>query len=180
MDKNKAIEILLDEWRSSLKSKDRSYKNVRPNFEELFERWYQIGATFDDLYEWWLPKAIKAHQPSPGIARASYKKLKMVLPHMDKSEKEFIDDWNQSISDTAKQVFFEFFPPPRLDDDDDGPKIHGNMSLKEYLAQRRYAEQFPVLDTTELEERWKNQQYNLDVQDLLKNVLGGSSDEVNS
>lgn len=179
MDKNKAIEIIFAEWKASLKSRDRSQKSIRPNFEELFSRWKDADASFDDLYENWLPRAIKAHQPILSVARASYKKLKKIIPRFDKTEKEFIEEWNSSIEDTATEIFFEYFRPPRLDEDDE-PKVYGSMSLKEYRAQRRYAEQFPILDTTELEERWRNQQYNFDIEVLLKNVLGSRHDETNS
>jgi hypothetical protein len=179
MEKNKAIELIFAEWKASLKSRDRSQKSVRPNFEELFQRWKDTESSFDELYENWLPKAIKAHQPVASVARNSYKKFKQIIPRFDKTEKEFLEEWNQSIEDTATEAFFDFFPAPRLDEDNE-PKVYGNMSAKEYRAQRRYAEQFPVLDTTELEKRWQDQQYNLDIEDLLKNVLGSDKDETNA
>ncbi len=177
MDKNKAIELAFVEWVANLKSRDRSRKAVRPNFEELFEKWKALQASFDDVYETWLPKAIKAHQPLPSIARSTYKTLKNKI---DKSEKEFIEEWNSSIEGTGQEVFFEFFPATTLDKDDE-PKVYGNMSVTEYRAQRRYAEQFPILDTTELVKAWKEQkQYNPEIDDKLENILGGDTDETNS
>lgn len=178
MDKNKAIELILTEWIASLRTRDRTHKNVRPNFEDLFEKWKNIDASFDELYETYLPKAIKAHQPVPAVARNAYKKLNQITK-LDRSEKEFIEEWNKTIEDTGTSSFFEFFPPPIADQDNE-PKVYGNMSAKEYRAQRRYAEQFPILDTTELEKRWENQQYNLDIDDMLKAVLGSDKDETNS
>lgn len=181
MDKNKIIELIYVQWVAALKNKDRSRKNVRPNFEELFLSWKQIDATFDELYETWLPKAIKAHQPIKSIARSSYDNLKRKLGKMmDKTEQEFIDEWNSSIEATGTEAFFEFFPVKSLDQDDE-PKVYGNMSAKEYFAQRRYADQFPTLDTTELVKQWKKEQYNISVEDMIENVLGGGdSDETNS
>lgn len=179
MEKSKAIELIFTEWKASLHSKDRSHKGVRPNFEELYEKWKRADASFEDLYETWLPRAIKAHLPSPSLARNMYKKFKRVIPSFDKTEKEFVEDWSKSIESTATETFFEYFPVPRLDEDDDEPKVFGSMSAKEYRAQRKYAEQFPILDTTELEKRWREQQYNLDIEDLLNNVLG-SDHETNS
>lgn len=176
MDKNKALDLSLVEWIANLKSRDRSRKSVRPNFEELFQKWKELGATFDEVYETYLPKAIKAHQPLPSIARSTYKTLKSKI---EKSEKEFIEEWNNSIEGTGQEVFFEFFPATTIDKDDE-PKVYGNMSAKEYKAQRRYAEQFPILDTTELVKAWREQkQYNPEVDDKLKNILGGD-DETNS
>lgn len=177
MDKNKQIEISLVEWIALLKSRDRSKKSVRPNFEDLFQKWKEVGATFDELYEVYLPKAIKAHQPLPSVARSMYKQIKLKAA-IDKSEKEFIEEWNASIEATGTEIFFEFFPATL--DHDPEPKAYGGMSATEYRAQRRYADQFPTLDTTELVKQWREQQeYNLDVEDVLENVLG-SDNETNT
>lgn len=177
MDKCKALELALVEWIANLKSRDRSRKNVRPNFEELFQKWKDLDGSFDDLYESLLPKAIKAHQPLPSVARNIYKTLKAKI---DKTEKEFIEEWNSSIEGTGQEVFFEFFPATTLDKDDE-PKIFGNMSATEYRAQRRYADQFPTLKTDDLIKQWRDQQeYNLDVEDTLENVLGEKDNETNS
>jgi hypothetical protein len=52
------------------------------------------------------------------------------------------------------------------------------MSATEYKAQRRYADQFPTLNTEELVKQWRSQQeYNMDVEDVLDNVLGGNKNE---
>ena len=169
MDKSKSLELVLVEWVANLKSRDRTRKAVRPNFEELFQKWKDLDASFDDLYENLLPKAIKAHQPIPSVARSTYKALKAKI---DKTEKEFVDEWNSSIEGTGQEVFFEFFPATTLDKDDE-PKVYGNMSKTEYQAQRRYADQFPTLNTDELVKRWREQkEYNLDVEDTLETVLG--------
>lgn len=169
MDKNKSLELALVEWIANLKSRDRSRKAVRPNFEELFQKWKDLDASFDDLYETLLPKAIKAHLPFPSVARSTYKALKSKI---DKTEKEFLDEWTSSIEGTGQEVFFEFFPATPIDKDDE-PKVYGNMSATEYRAQRRYADQFPTLNTDELVKRWRDQkEYNLDIEETLENVLG--------
>jgi hypothetical protein len=176
MDKTKDFDLALVEWVAKLKSRDRSRKSVRPNFEELFQKWKDLDASFDDLYETYLPKAIKAHQPLPSVARSTYKTLKS---KMDKTEKEFIEEWNDSIEGTGQEVFFEFFPATTLDKDDE-PKVFGNMSATEYRAQQRRTEQFKTLSTDELIKQWKSQStYDLDVETTLENILGGS-DETNS
>lgn len=171
MDKTKSLELSLVEWTASLKSRDRSRKSVRPNFEDLFQKWKDLDATFDDLYESLLPKAIKAHQPIASVARGTYKSLKQKTS-IDKTEKEFLEEWNASIEATGMEVFFEFFPATPIDHDPE-PKVFGSMSATEYRAQRRYADQFPTLNTDELIRQWKNQQeYNMDVDSVLENVLG--------
>lgn len=176
MDKTKLIELALVEWIANFKSGSKKTKDARAKFEELFQKWKDLDATFDDLYETYLPKAIKAHQPLPSVARNVYKNIQN---KMGKTEKEFIEEWNDSIEATGTEVFFEFFPATPVDHDPE-PKVYGSMSATEYRAQRRYADQFPTLDTTELVKQWKAQQeYNLDVETVLENVLGGD-DETNS
>ena len=175
MDKNRQIDIVFVEWVALLKSRDRSRKGVRPNFEELFQKFKDIGASFDDLYETYLPKAVKAHQPLASTARAIYKQLR-AKTHLDKTEKEFVEEWNASIEATGTEVFFEFFPATQADHDPE-PKVYGNMSATEYRAQRRYADQFPTLDTREAVRIWREQtEYNMDVEGVLNNVLGGDDE----
>lgn len=175
MEKNKQLDIALVEWIALLKSRDRSRKSVRPNFEELFQKFKDLGAGFDDLYESYLPKAIKAHQPLPSVARNIFKQLKQKTT-IDKSEKEFIEEWNASIEGLGTEIFFEFFPATPIDHDPE-PKVYGSMSKTEYQAQRRYADQFPTLDTREAVRLWREQtEYNLDVDGVLENVLGGDNE----
>jgi hypothetical protein len=173
MDKSKQLEIALTEWVASLKSRDRSRKAVRPNFEDLFQKFKDIDASFDDVYETLLPKAIKAHLPVSSVVRSTYKNLKQKVHGLDKTEKEFTDEWNSSIESTATEIFFEFFPALPVDHDPE-PKVYGSMSAKEYRAQRRHADQFPTLKTDELVRQWKEQQeYNIDIEETLENILGG-------
>ena len=93
------------------------------------------------------------------------------------TEKEFIDQWNQDIADKCSAAFFAIFPieKPKDPDDDGEPKVFGNMSAKEYAAQRRYADQFPVLNTEELERRMRESMNSYN--DLnIENILGGIKD----
>src|SRR5271165_7128829 len=99
------IGLIFQEWNASLKSRDRSKAAVPSNFEELFEKLKNSGVAFDDAHAL-LPRAIKAHQPIPAVARNSYKKIKSLAIRFDKSEKEFTDEWNKSIEDVGTQVFF--------------------------------------------------------------------------
>lgn len=173
MDKAKLIDLALVEWIATFKSSNKKTKNARANFEELFQKWKDAEGTFEDLYEAYLPKAIKAHQPLPSVARNVYKNIQN---KMGKNEKEFIEEWNDSIEATGTEVFFEFFPATPADHDPE-PKVYGNMSKTEYMAQRRYADQFPTLDTRELVKQWRDQQeYNMDVDGILDNVLGDKNE----
>jgi hypothetical protein len=177
MDKSKLIDIALTEWTASFNTGSKKTKDARAKFEELFLNWKQAGATFEDLYETYLPKAIKIHLPKPSVVKEVYRRL----PNkMGKTEREFHEDWNEKIEATGTELFFEFFPATPIDHDPE-PKTHGNMSATEYRAQRRYADQFPTLNTTELVKAWREAQeeYNLDVEEVLENVLGGD-DETNS
>lgn len=172
MSQNKNIELVFAEWNASLKKRDKTAKSLRPNFEELFSRWKSADASREDIYEIWLPKAISAHNPTSSVVRTVYKRLKTDIRGFDKTEKEFEEHWRKTIADIATEVFFEYFPLSISVDDDTEPKVYGSMSAKEYGLQRRYIEQYPILDTTELEKQWREQQYNLDIEEMLRNVLG--------
>jgi hypothetical protein len=173
---SKTLDLILDLWKASLKSKDRKKESVRPNFEELFQKWQDAGATFNDLYESHLPIAIKAHQPVASVVKNTYNMLKTGVKKFNKTEKEFTDEWLKGISDTATETFCEFFKPPLFDQDDE-PKVYGSMSAKEYRAQRRYAEQFPTIKTDDLVKQWQNHDNNnLEIEEILKNVLGEDKD----
>lgn len=177
MSKSETYSLILEDWILSLRSKNRGKDSVQCNFEELFHSWKEAGAGFDDLYHTLLDKAIKAHYPESHLARKIYKTCKKTIPSFDKTEKEFIDSWLKGIDSVGRKAFLDIFKTPVLAKKPD--VSYGNMTASEYKAQRRYADQFPVLDTSELEERWRQQQYNLDLEDMMKNVLG-DRDETNS
>lgn len=169
------LDLLFEEWKSSLKERDRSAPAVSSNFEALFEELKKAGATFEEAQEY-LPKAIKAHQPAPGLARSIYRTTaKTNAKTAAYTEKEFVDKWNQDIHDAGTNVFFEFFPRAKVDPDDDGePKVYGQMSAKEYRLQRKYADSFPRLNTEALERALIHQTYN--PMDDLENILGDKKD----
>jgi len=177
METSKAINTIFDIWVLSLIGRDRSKRCIRPNVEELFQSWIDVGASFEDLYETWLPRAIKAHFPSQEVAKAFYVKVKMFKSaHLKKSESTFYKDWHTGIKDEITQVFLEYFPAPTLESSE-GPKIYGSMSAREYGLQRKHADSYPILDTTELEKQWHAQDNTLDLEELIKQVMPASNGE---
>ena len=177
MDKAKLIEIAFIEWKANFKTGDKKTKNARINFETIFQTWKDLGATFDDLYDTYLPKVIKVHQPTPSKMKDVYNKLEA---KRFSSLQEWSEEWLESIEATGQEVFFEYFQAVPVDHDD-GPKVYGNMSAAEHRAQRRYADQFPELDTRELVKAWREQkQYNQEEKQLEENILDGNKDETNS
>lgn len=176
MDKDKLIEIAFTEWKANFKTGDKKTKNARVNFENLFQTLKDLGATFEDLYDTYLPKAIKVHQPVPSKIKETYATLDV---KKYKTFQEFSDEWLEAIESTGTEVFFEFFKA--LPEDHDGePKVFGNMSASEYRAQRRYADQFPELDTRELVKAWREQKKYKEIEVLEENILDGNKDETNS
>jgi len=171
------FDLILEEWEAGLKQKDRSSGSVSSNFDELFEKLRAAGATFDEAHTI-LPRAIKMHQPSLAVARNVHKSAKFMTKMANISEKEFVDKWNKDIADKGTNAFYSLFPRPKGEDEEDpGPKVFGNMSAREYRLQRRYADQFPILDTEELEKKMVNNTYNPldDIADILDKK--GSNDD---
>src|ERR1041385_2809005 len=121
MDKAKLIDLAFEQWAVQFKNRSTSDKKTtgaRSNFETLFQTIKDLGADFNDA-EPYRAKAIKVHQPLPSKARDVYKRLKSKI---DKTEKEFIEEWNDSIESVGTEVFFEFFPPLPIDHDPE-PKV---------------------------------------------------------
>lgn len=166
-------EIILKEWIASLKERDKSVESLKNNFEDLFSSWKEAGLSFDDTYDKLLDKAIKAHLPKPATARYVYKYYKTNIKGFNKTEKEFIEEWFSNIESAAISTYHEFYQLPIKKTEQVN---NSNMSNSEYRAQRRYASQFPILDTSDLEVRWKEHQYDLDIEDMMKNVLGDKNE----
>lgn len=167
MDKNKLLELALTEWTAKFNKSDKKTKDARMNFENLFQKWKDLGGSFDELFETLLPKAIKVHQPLPSVIRNSYKVLNI---QRYKSEKEYIEEWNSSIEATAQEAFFEFFPVTGFDHDPE-PKVYGGMSASEHRAQQRYLEQFKTLKLDEAVANWENKKNSLKVETIEESVL---------
>jgi len=176
MSKIELYKLILDEWIASFNSRDKKKASIRNNFEDLFQKWADAGASRDDLYTTLLSSAIETHYPNDNIAHSCYLKFKK-QPGFAKNEKSFITEWRKSIKDTATEAFFEYFPVTIQSDS--GPKVFGSMSAKEYRAQRAHAESFTLLDTTELEKQWLQDTQDINFNDMFENVLG-EKDETNS
>jgi hypothetical protein len=166
---NNTHNLIFEKWAADLAKKDRSKKNVRINFEELFSALKRSGATFQ-IAKSLLPLAIKAHCPNTIVKKNIWKKLKN---NLDCTEQEFYDSWITGIKNAATEVFFEEYPI-KVDDDNDGlPKKYGSMSEREYKLQRRHADSFPTLNTDLLELEYKKRSNDLDLED----ILGGMYDD---
>ena len=146
------VELIFDKWKAELVGKDRSRPAVEGNFDELFSSWHRSKTSFDDAYNL-LDAAIKAHYPSNSIARSVYKTLKK-SPKTSiflKDETEFISEWKEHISATAKQVFYSLYSIDGTTEKQDVK--FGSMSSQEYRKQRKYADSHPLLDWTKIEHK---------------------------
>lgn len=170
MSESKISDLIFERWVASLASRDRSKVGMPTNFDDLFDELKRSGVSFDEARDF-LPKAIKAHQPSPIIRKNTWKKIKQ---HLDVTENEFYEEWSQSIKNCATEAFFSNFPLKADDDDDKEPKVYGSMSAKEYKLQRKYAEAFPILNTDELERQLKERR-ELHFEEI-DNILGDDDD----
>lgn len=172
---NKIGDLILEKWIASLASRDRTRDAVPTNFDELFSDLAKAGLTFDEAKAL-LPAAIKAHLPSMGLAKNLWKNRKSLHDtHADVNA--FKADWDNSIKSCGTEAFFAHFPLKINDDEDNEPKVYGNMSAKEYRLQRKYAESFPILKTDDLVRQLRERRANKDVEINLPNVLGEDNDD---
>ncbi len=176
MDKNedakKNASLILEKWVASLQSRDRSNKSVPGNMDDLFEKLCKADVPFEVAHDEVLPKAIKAHLPSPGVARAVYKRCK---DHTEHSEKEFVESWHNSIRDAATESFYSFY---RIKAEEDQPKRYGGLTLKDHRQQQRYVESFETVNVSEIEAKIK-ELADMNIDDIL-NVLGYPDGETDS
>lgn len=171
-------QLIFERWESTLNPARRKHNMLSSTLDELFEELKSDGTSFDDARAI-LAQTIKVMQPAQSVVKVIYKNRSKEAWMKEKSEKEFVEEWVKGVVTKCNESFYAFFEIKSKDDDDDKePKVYGNMSAREYTAQRRYAESFPVLDTAALEERMNQAiQYNLD---NAINILGetdGNSDK---
>jgi len=166
------LDLIFEQWKASLHGRKRSKEYVASNFEELFDSFNTSGASFEEAHAY-LDKAIKVHLPPQSLAKMYWKNARNNPLNDEMTEKEFIESWNKSIADKATTSFYNVFPIPEEKDEDPEPKVYGSMSAKEYKAQRRNAELYPILDTEELERRLQSGLCN--PEDLLDKDSDGKS-----
>ena len=160
--KSKA-ELIFDKWKAELIGKDRSRAAVAGNFDEIFSAWHRSKVKFDEAYKL-LEATIKAHYPSDSIAKNTYRSLKRSA-NIPKTESEFISEWKENISGTAKQVFYSLYDIDGTAPVSEEDAKYGNMSAQEYRKQRKYADSHPLLDwqSIKIEPIEEDEDGNLDV-----------------
>lgn len=146
-------DLLFEQWKATLASRDRRTPYVQGNFEELFEILKNEGLILENAYEY-LPKAVKAHAPGPSLIKTMFKKLKGGPKFQYANEREFEEQWVSDIEDRAKVAFFNIFPiVTKKVEEEEEPALFGSMTAKEYKMQRELADSFPRLTVEEIQRR---------------------------
>jgi len=152
------VELIFAKWESSLVNRDKRHEATAGNFSELFEKLNRELVPFDVAYQL-VSKAARAHMPNSGIIENVYKKKNIPIP-----KDQWKKDWFKQIEDTAMNAFFEVYKSPLDEDPEDKmPKAYGNMSEKEYKAQRSHADSFVSVNTDELEKAYANSDNTIDL-----------------
>ncbi len=147
-------DLLFEQWKATLASRDRRSPSVLGNFEELFEILKSEDLPLEGAYEY-MPKAVKAHAPSSSLVKTMFKKLKISPTFPYASERDFEEHWVGEIEGKAKIAFFNVFPVPvkKKKVEETEPALFGNMTAKEYKMQRELADSFPRLSVEEIHRR---------------------------
>lgn len=168
-------ELIFQQWKASLSTRDKSKDAVPRDFEELFTDLKAEGMTAEAAYEL-LPKAIKAHYPSPSYVKNAYRKNK----HFGKwaSEKELEDQWKLDIENHAEQAYFEVYPiQTEKKKEAEAPKVYGNMSEKQYKEMREFADSIPEINWDALNKELEQSDTALSEMDDLEELLRKTTDE---
>ena len=168
------LDLIYERWKASLKDKDKSIDFVTQNFNELFDDLNGAGATFEEAHAY-MYQAIKAHLPPPTLAKNIWKVMRNNPAHIGKSEKEFIDGWNQDISDKATNSFYNIYELPDDKEEDLDPKVYGGgkISEKEYKLMRSHADKFTPVDLKSLEIETSETLTEEELLDLVRNNTDG-------
>ena len=145
MTKKQRASWIFKKWEASLAEKDKTLDSVSTNFDELFHELSILNIPFEEAQEY-VDLAVSAHSPDTDIVKAVYRR-KPDFVKKDTSFESFRDKWIKAIKDRAINSFSCFF-----DDNIVAPTQSGPMSTREYMAARKYAESFPVIDVTTLPE----------------------------
>jgi len=149
-------DLLFEQWKATLASRDRRSASVQGNFEELFEIMKSEDLSLEEAYEY-MPKAVKAHAPSASLVKTMFKKLKGGPTFNHLSERDFEEHWVGEIEAKAKAAFFNIYPlsvkKKKVEQEETEPALFGNMTAKEYKLQREHADAFPRLTVEEIQRR---------------------------
>lgn len=172
-------ELIFQQWKASLAERDRSKGAVQRNFEEIFDSLKAEGLSFEEAYAW-LPKAIKAHCPTSGHVKNAWKKWK----HFNKwsNEKELEDQWRRDIENAAEIAFFNLYPveiksTPKEHAEEKDPAVYGSLTAEQYKIQREYAESWPRVDISEIEQRLNDEYDPMNEVDYLFGAKSSGNDE---
>ena len=154
MSDEKIASHIFTRWAAELRDKDRSWDNVRTNFEDLFFDLHKADVPFNEANEFLKPAIIK-HFPSLSTAKRTWNKHRHSEQNEGVSFQEWLDEWKRNIDDMGVQAFHSIYslPSDASEEVKKQENLYGSMSAKEYRLQRRYAESFPELDTDILEKR---------------------------
>jgi hypothetical protein len=170
-------DLIFEKWKASLSEKDRSKPMLSANFDELFEKLKLEDIPYDMAHEL-VQRASIAHRPNKFIVGTAYKGVKAA--GSAQSIEEFETDWRNLINDAATTSFHDFFKT-ELDEPDEQPLKErgqfGNMSEKEYKAQRKHADSYPTINTDELEKQFLERN-KVDQSIDVEVILGEDSGEI--
>lgn len=153
----KLAQHVFTKWAAELRGKDRSWNNVRPNFEELFFEMFNHEIPFEIAHQF-LKHATAKHMPNMAMAKNTWARAKNNPQNAANTFQEWLAEWKKGIEDVGTEAFYSIYSPPaeKTEEVAAEEKQYGSMSKKEYRLQRRYAESFPILNTDELVRRLEN------------------------
>ena len=138
---------ILKEWRADLREMDRSIKHVKENFGILFHNLFEANIP-PEMVESIFDDAVRAHFPPKTVIDNTYKN------HFSSkylSKHEFLKQWEEAIELDAIEVRKEYYPMDELTGVEPPKTQFGQMSRKEYSAQRKYADSFRELDPNSIQ-----------------------------
>lgn len=147
----KGAEKLFEKWRSNFRDRLKDKENIYANFNDLF---FEMSRNFisSEIAHEYLKPAVAKHIPDSYIVDRTYNNSSV---KKIQSKSEFLENWKNLILDKATQAFYDVYPLENQQEEQEKIQLPKGMSKKEYVLQRKHAQEFPLLDISMIQDMYK-------------------------
>lgn len=150
----KGADKIFDKWKSNFRDKQKGKDHIYENFNELFFEMSRNFIPSEVAYEY-IRLAATRHLPDNYVVDRTYNNS---ASRKSQTKAEFFEGWKTMIFDKATQAFYDVYPLDPQQEDTDKIQLPRGMSKKEYVLQRKHAQEFPILDIAAIMESYKSVQ----------------------
>ena len=147
---NDDLQKILSSFEKRLKSltpKDKNMKMMEEMLDDLFCDCYTQDIPREDI-EPYIIKIAKMIYPNSFISKRYYNNVRYLPKYQGISYEDFIMHWKETLDEKTYLAFINHYPEEA---EAVSVKKIGSMDAKEYKAQRKHAESYPIIDTDSIQ-----------------------------